>query len=228
MTESSTEESTATENYATTTYSITSDTEISSTVVESSTTTSIVKGDATITAISTAETSSVVQISSTIIESSTEITASSQEPTAAESIPTTGLIPTTTETTATSEAKITTTTEAAGPLTFTNFGSDDTTEPWSVTQPNLVSLSLDSDIKHDGRSSERMDFPLAGGSTSYITQAFSLPPQAGVGYLASVWVRPGHGYTLAVLGCAYGNAGLFSGRRNLVVAAIDRSGWFGS
>jgi hypothetical protein len=65
-----------------------------------------------------------------------------------------------------------------------------------------------------------MNFSPAGGSTSYITQVFSSPPQAGVGYSASAWVRPGNGCTLAVLGCAYGNAGLFAGRRNLVVAAM--------
>lgn len=64
-----------------------------------------------------------------------------------------------------------------------------------------------------------MSFSTAGGSTSYITQAFLTPLKAGVGYLTSVWIRPGDVCPLAVLSCAYGNAGLFAGRRNLVVAA---------
>ncbi|EMT61016.1 hypothetical protein FOC4_g10014056 [Fusarium odoratissimum] len=216
--ESCTEESTTTEASFTTTLS-TSAPELSPTVIESSTGVSTVTDDATTTTISVLETSSAVDISSTIVESSTEITTSSQEPTATVSISTTVLIPTTTESATTSEVTTTTTTEAAGPPTLVNLGFDDTTEPWSVTQPNLVSLSLDNNIKHDGRSSARMSFSTAGGSTSYISQAYSSPAQAGVGYPASAWVRPGPGCTIAVLGCAYGNAGLFSGRRTLVVTA---------
>ncbi|PNP79863.1 hypothetical protein FNYG_06560 [Fusarium nygamai] len=221
MTESSTEESTATEDSTTTTLPTTSATELSSTVVESSTGIASITEDATTTAISAIATSSVVDISSTIIESSTEIATSSQQPTGAASISTPGLIPTTTtEGTTTSEVTTTTTTEAAGPPTITNLTFDDTTEPWSVTQPNLVSLALDSNIKHDGRSSARMSFSPAGGSITYIYQTFSSPPQAGVGYPASAWVRPGDGCTVAALSCTYGNAGLFAGRQFFVVAAV--------
>ncbi|ENH64030.1 hypothetical protein FOC1_g10002633 [Fusarium oxysporum f. sp. cubense race 1] len=220
MIESCTEESTTTEASFTTILS-TSAPELSPTVIKSSTGVSTVTEDATTTTISALETSSAVDISSTIVESSTEITTSSQEPTATVSISTTVLIPTTTESTTTSEVTTTTTTEAAGPPTLVNLGFDDTTEPWSVTQPNLVSLSLDNNIKHDGRSSARMSFSTAGGSTSYISQAYSSPAQAGVGYPASAWVRPGPGCTIAVLGCAYGNAGLFAGRRTIVVTATS-------
>ncbi|EXL75481.1 hypothetical protein FOPG_09646 [Fusarium oxysporum f. sp. conglutinans race 2 54008] len=220
MIESCTEESTTTEASFTTTLS-TSAPELSPTVIKSSTGVSTVTEDATTTTISALETSSAVDIRSTIVESSTEITTSSQEPTATVSISTTVLIPTTTESTTTSEVTTTTTTEAAGPPTLVNLGFDDTTEPWSVTQPNLVSLSLDNNIKHDGRSSARMSFSTAGGSTSYISQAYSSPAQAGVGYPASAWVRPGPGCTIAVLGCAYGNAGLFAGRRTIVVTATS-------
>ncbi|RBQ66369.1 hypothetical protein FVER14953_21343 [Fusarium verticillioides] len=194
--------------------------ELSSTIVKSSTGIAIITEGTITTAISTIETSSVVDLSSTIIESSSEIITSSQEPTAIESASTTELILTTREIITTSEATTTTTTEAAGPPTITNLSFDNTLEPWTVTQPNLVSLSLDTNIKHDGRSFAHMSFSPAGGSTSYVNQTFSSPPQAGVSYPASGWVRPGNGCTLAVLGCAYGNAGLFAGRRNLVVAAM--------
>ncbi|KAF5561178.1 hypothetical protein FNAPI_3804 [Fusarium napiforme] len=242
MTEISAEESTTTEDSATTALSTTSASELSSTVTVSSTGISTATEEATTTAIistsevsstkemtfdctittamSTIEASSVVEFSSTIIDSSSEIITSSQEPTAIESVSTTEPIPTITEITTTSEATTTATTEAAGPPTITNLSFDDTLEPWTVTQPNLVSLSLDTNIKHDGRSSALMSFSPAGGSTTYITQTFSSPPQAGVGYPASAWVRPGDGCTLVVLGCSYGNAGLFAGRRNLVVAAM--------
>ncbi|KAI7759294.1 hypothetical protein LZL87_008671 [Fusarium oxysporum] len=203
----------------TTTISTNSTPKLSSAVIESSIGVSIVTEDAITTAISAIETSSSVDISSTIIKSSTEITTLSEAPTATASISTTGLIPTTIESTTTSEVTTTTTTEAAGPPTLVNPGFDDTTEPWSVTQPSLVSLFLDNNVKHDGRSSARMSFSTAGGSTSYISQVFSSPAQAGVGYPASARIRPRPGCTIAVLGCAYGNAGLFSGRRTLVVTA---------
>ncbi|CZR32810.1 uncharacterized protein FPRO_01943 [Fusarium proliferatum ET1] len=219
ITEGSTVEPTTTEGSPTTTTPMIPATEQSSTVIESRTRMTTAAEDATTTAVFDTETSSTVEISSTIAESSVDITTSSQEPTATTSISATVSTLPTTESTTTSEVTSTTTTGAAGPPTITNLGFDDTTEPWSVTQPHLVSLSLDSNIKHDGRSSARMSFSAAGGSTSYITQAFSSPPKTGVGYLASAWIRPGDGCTLAVLGCVYGNAGLFAGRRNLVVTA---------
>ncbi|KAF4949168.1 hypothetical protein FGADI_9084 [Fusarium gaditjirri] len=191
------EPTTATEDVTTTAPSTTSVAELSSSIGESSTETS----------------------EGTTIESSAEIATSSQESTATASISATGLISATTESTTTSGAKTTTTTEAAGPPTLLNLGFDDTTEPWSVTQPNLVSQSLDNNIKHDGRGSARMSFSTAGGSTNYISQSLSSPAQAGVGYSASAWVRPGPGCIVAVLGCAYGNSGLFAGRQTLAVMA---------
>ncbi|KAF5653382.1 hypothetical protein F25303_2372 [Fusarium sp. NRRL 25303] len=199
ITQGNTDEPTTTESSATTTISITSATELSSTVIESRTGMATVTEDATTIAVFDTETLSIVGISSTVSESSADRTTSSQEPTATASILTTVPTPTTTtESTTASEVATTTTTEAAGPPTVTNLGFDDTIEPCN--------------IGHDGRSSARMSFSAAGGSTSYITQGFSSLPQAGVGYLASAWIRPGDGCTVAVLGCAYGNAGLFAGR----------------
>ncbi|KAF5984646.1 hypothetical protein FCOIX_2535 [Fusarium coicis] len=193
------EEPTTTKYYSATEILATSVIKLSSTVIESSTWITTVTEHATTTAISARETSSTVDISSTIIESTTEITTSSQESTTTAPISTSELIPTTTESTTTSEATTTTKIEVAGPPTITNLSFDDTLEPWTVTQPNLVSLSLDTNIKHDGRSSARMNFSPAGGSTTYITQMFSSPPKRGLDIQLPR---------------------LFAGRRNIFVAAM--------
>ncbi|KAF5268009.1 hypothetical protein FOXYS1_1104 [Fusarium oxysporum] len=162
-------------------------------------------------------------------ESSTETSAASDDVTTTAILSTTEILSTTDPATTLSTTQVSSTVEVSGSTTTTTEATaatqyilngefdDEITAPWQLV--NDGTLALDATIKHDGRSSARMSFSTAGGSTSYISQAYSSPAQAGVGYPASAWVRPGPGCTIAVLGCAYGNAGLFSGRRTLVVTA---------
>ncbi|KAM0547585.1 hypothetical protein ACHAPJ_010329 [Fusarium lateritium] len=162
--------------------------ELTSTIFESQSTTET----------STAEGSSYTELSTTGLSYTEEFTLTVTETTSTWSVEESTTIMTESMTvgeTSTTEAPTTTTTSEApaGPTFLANAGfeaSPVTTDPWGffITEPNYA-LSLDSDIKHDGEHSARID--LAVTATNYIRQEYSLTPEAGVPYSVSAWVRGG-------------------------------------
>ncbi|KAJ4129133.1 hypothetical protein NW768_007666 [Fusarium equiseti] len=132
-----------------------------------------------------------------------EITADLPEISSSISISTQATSPITTDTTmssvlSSSSADTTTsssTTSPSVPTFLANTGFDDqpgTTQPWSLSSPNIGSLSLDSNIVHDGINSARIDFLTYAGS-KYVEQAYGSAIEAGHTYSVSVWTKGGSG-----------------------------------
>ncbi|KAI1062797.1 hypothetical protein LB507_005585 [Fusarium sp. FIESC RH6] len=188
-----------------TTTTAVSTTDLSTIVVESST-------EAPATTISTIDLISSVQ--ETIVETST----ASTDATSTAGLTTTE-ITTTEESTTTAESTTTTAEAPPAPTFLLNGGFDDelyTTAPWTRAS-GIITLSLSSTVKHDGRNSAELKY-LTGGQSA-IRQQLGVTPQAGVDYPLSAWFRPGVGCSNALIYCTYGN-GLTSSAQSLMVSAL--------
>ncbi|KAF5232571.1 hypothetical protein FAUST_8603 [Fusarium austroamericanum] len=118
---------------------------------------------------------------------------------------TTEIATTTEPATATTAATTTTAQEPSNVPFLINAGFeeyDSSVEPWQVYRYEAT-VSIDSDIKHDGRHSARIEMPGSILLQDFIRQPLQGSITAGVTYTMSAWVRPNLWCIGAALICSY-------------------------